>query len=130
MPQLLLRLLPYLKAYWKELAIICLAMAFLGKMRYDHRLLIKTYEEQTIALQEQIDGLNLIHAEELRKKEEALQAYKDSLEELEENYNREKRNNQKTIDRRRDQIEEQFSQNKEELANEIINNFNFEYVPM
>ena len=130
MPQLLLRLLPYLKAYWKEFAIICLAMAFLGKMRYDHRLLIKTYEEQTIALQEQIDGLNLIHAEELRKKEEALQAYKDSLEELEENYNREKRNNQKTIDRRRDQIEEQFSQNKEELANEIINNFNFEYVPM
>jgi len=107
-----------------------LAMAFLGKMRYDHRLLIKTYEEQTIALQEQIDGLNLIHAEELRKKEAALQAYKDSLEELEKDYNREKRNNRKTIDRRRDQIEEQFSQNKEELANEIINNFNFEYVPM
>lgn len=130
MPQLLLRLLPYLKAYWKELAIICLAMAFLGKMRYDHRLLVKTYEEQAIALQEQIDGLNLIHAEELRKKEEALQAYRDSLEELEENYNREKRNNQRTIDRRRDQIEEQFSQNKEELANEIINSFNFEYVPM
>jgi hypothetical protein len=130
MPQLLLKLLPYLKAYWKELAIICLAMAFLGKMRYDHRLLIKTYEEQTIALQEQIDGLNLIHAEELRKKEAALQAYKDSLEELEKDYNREKRNNRKTIDRRRDQIEEQFSQNKEELANEIINNFNFEYVPM
>jgi len=130
MPQLLLKLLPYLKAYWKELAIICLALAFLGKMRYDHRLLIKTYEEQTIALQEQIDGLNLIHAEELRKKEAALQAYKDSLEELEKDYNREKRNNRKTIDRRRDQIEEQFSQNKEELANEIINNFNFEYVPM
>jgi hypothetical protein len=34
------------------------------------------------------------------------------------------------IDERRKNIEKKFSQNKEELANEIINSFNFEYVPM
>ena len=130
MPQLLLKLLPYLKDYWREIAIVCLAVGFFGKMKYDHRLLIQTYEAHAIVLQEQIDGLNLIHEEELRKKEEALQTYRDSLAALEEKYNREKKNNQKTIDRRRDLIEEQFSQNKEELANEVINIFNFEYVPM
>jgi hypothetical protein len=130
MPQLLLRLLPYASRYWKEIAIVVLALGIFGKMKHDHRLLIKTYEEQTIALQEQIDGLNAIHEEELRKKEEAMQNYKDSLEELEEIYLRERETNRETIDRRRETIERQFSQNKEELANEITRIFNFEYVPM
>lgn len=130
MPVWLLRLLPYAKEYWREILIIVLALGVFGKMRYDHRLLVKTYEEQAIALQEQIDGLNEIHEEELRQKEEALQSYRDSLEELEERYARERESNRETIDRRRERIEKQFSQNKEELANEIITAFNFEYVPM
>lgn len=130
MPQLLIRLLPYAKTYWKEIAIVLLALVVFGKMRYDHRLMVRIYEEQAAALQEQIDGLHAIHAEELRKKEEALDNYRNTLEELEQNYLEEQERNQDLIDEKRKNIEKKFSQNKEELANEIINSFNFEYVPM
>ena len=130
MPPIVLKLLPYAKAYWKEIAIVLLALVVFGKMRYDHRLMVKIYEEQAAALQEQIDGLNAIHAEELRKKEEALDNYRNTLEELEQNYLEEQERNQDIIDQRRKNIEKKFSQNKEELANEIISSFNFEYVPM
>jgi len=129
-PPLLLRLLPYAKAYWKEIAIVSLALMVFGKMQYDHRLMVRLYEEQATALQEQIDGLNAIHEEELRLKEEALESYRTTLEALEKNYVEEQERNNRTITERRRTIERQFSQNKEELANEIISSFNFEYVPM
>jgi hypothetical protein len=92
--------------------------------------MVRLYEEQATALQEQIDGLNAIHEEELRLKEEALESYRTTLETLEKNYVEEQERNNRTITERRRTIEKQFSQNKEELANEIISSFNFEYVPM
>jgi septal ring factor EnvC (AmiA/AmiB activator) len=130
MPPLLLKLLPYARAYWKEIAIVSLALMVFGKMQYDHRLMVRLYEDQAIALQEQIDGLNAIHEEELRLKEEAFESYRSTLEALEKNYLEEQERNNRTITERRRTIERQFSQNKEELANEIISSFNFEYVPM
>lgn len=130
MPQLLLRLLPFVKSHWREIAIVVLTLTVFGKMRYDHKLLMQTYEQQNEALQEQIVGLQAIHAEELRKKEEALQNYREAVEELEEKYKEEKREHKESIKKEKERIKKQFSQNKEELANEITRLFDFEYVPV
>ena len=86
--------------------------------------------KQREALEEQIEGLKEIHAEELRKKEEALDDYRETIEELETNYKEEKRQHKESIKKNKERIKKQFSQNKEELANEINNVFNFEYVPV
>ena len=130
MPQLLLKLLPFVKSHWREIAIVVLTLTVFGKMRYDHKLLMQTYEQQKEALQEQIEGLQAIHAEELRKKEEALQSYREVVEELEEKYKEEKREHKESIKKEKERIKKQFSQNKEELANEITRLFDFEYVPV
>ena len=130
MPQLLLKLLPFVKSHWREIAIVVLTLTVFGKMRYDHKLLMQTYEQQKEALQEQIEGLQVIHAEELRKKEEALQRYREVVEELEEKYKEEKREHKESIKKEKKKKKKQFSQNKEELANEITRLFDFEYVPV
>lgn len=130
MPQLLLKLLPFAKSHWREIAIVVLALVVFGKMRYDHKLLMQTYEQQRLALEEQIEGLQEIHAEELRKKEETLDSYREAVEELEARYKEEKREHKETVKRQKERIKKQFSHNKEELANEINRVFDFEYVPV
>ena len=82
--------LTFVKRNWKEITIIVLLLAVIGKMRYDYKQLENTYEASQQSLQNQIDGLQEIHAEELEKKEKALQTYRDALELLEREYDRER----------------------------------------
>ena len=130
MQLILLKVLPFAKTHWREISIVVLAIVVFGKMRHDHRLLMQTYEQQRQALQEQIEGLKEIHAEELRKKEEALDSYREAVEELEDKYKEEKREHRESVKKDKERIKKQFSQNKEELANEINSVFDFEYVSM
>ena len=60
--------LTFVKRNWKEITIIVLLLAVIGKMRYDYKQLENTYEASQQSLQNQIDGLQEIHAEELQKK--------------------------------------------------------------
>ena len=130
MPQLLLKLLPFAKSHWREIAIVVLALVVFGKMRYDHKLLMQTDEQQKESLQEQIEGLKTIHEEELRQREETLESYREAIEDLEEKYKEEKREHKESVKKEKERIKKQFSQNKEELANEITRLFDFEYVPV
>ena len=75
-----LKVLGFIKKNWKEVTIIILLLAVIGKMRYYYKQLENTYEASQQSLQNQIDGLQEIHAEELEKKEKALQNYRDALE--------------------------------------------------
>jgi hypothetical protein len=59
-------------------------------MRYDYKQLENTYEASQQSLQNQIDGLQEIHAEELERKEQALRTYRDALELLERQYEKER----------------------------------------
>ena len=85
-----LKVLGLIKKNWKEITIIVLLLAVIGKMRYDYKQLENTYEASQQSLQNQIDGLQEIHAEELERKEHALQTYRDALELLEREYDRER----------------------------------------
>jgi DNA repair exonuclease SbcCD ATPase subunit len=130
-----LKLLGLAKKNWKEITIIILLLTVIGKMRYDYRQLENTYEASQQSLQNQIDGLQDIHAEELEKKEQALRTYREALELLERQYEEERENVKVVVEERVVEIEttidnrKQFTENKEELADQVEDTFGFQYVP-
>ena len=125
----------FIKKNWKEITIIILLLAVIGKMRYDYKQLENTYEASQQSLQNQIDGLQEIHAEELERKEHALQQYRDALELLEREYEKERGQIEIVVEERIVEIEttidnrRQFTENREELAEQITDTFGFQYVP-
>ena len=127
--------LTFIKRNWKEITIIVLLLAVIGKMRYDYRQLENAYQTSQQSLQNQIDGLQEIHAEELQKKERALQQYRDALDLLERQYEQDRGKIEIVVEERIVEIEttidnrKQFTENKEELAEQITNTFGFQYVP-
>ena len=127
--------LTFVKRNWKEITIIVLLLAVIGKMRYDYKQLENTYKASQQSLQNQIDGLQEIHAEELQKKEIALQTYRDALELLEREYEQDRNKVEVVVEERIVEIEttidnrKQFTENREELAEQVIDTFGFQYVP-
>ena len=130
-----LKVLGLAKKNWKEIAIIILLLTVIGKMRYDYKQLENAYQTSQQSLQNQIDGLQDIHAEELERKEQALQTYREALELLERQYEEERGAIEIVVEERIVEIEttidnrKQFTENKEELAEEITDTFGFQYVP-
>jgi len=127
--------LTFVKRNWKEITIIVLLLAVIGKLRYDYKQLENTYEASQQSLQNQIDGLQEIHAEELQKKETALQTYRDALELLEREYEQDRNKVEVVVEERIVEIEttidnrKQFTENREELAEQVIDTYGFQYVP-
>ena len=74
-----LKVLGLAKKNWKEIIIIILLLTVIGKMHYDYRQLETAYETSQESLQNQIEGLQAIHTEELQKKEDALRVYRESF---------------------------------------------------
>jgi len=130
-----LKVLGLAKKNWKEITIIILLLTVIGKMRYDYKQLENTYQASQQSLQNQIDGLQEIHTEELERKEQALQTYREALELLERQYEEERGQIEVVVEERIVEIEttidnrQQFTENKEELAEEITDTFGFQYVP-
>ena len=130
-----LKVLGFIKKNWKEITIVVLLLAVIGKMRYDYKQLESTYETSQQSLQNQIDGLQEIHAEELERKEHALQQYRDALQLLEREYEQERDQIEVVVEERIVEIEttidnrKQFTENREELAEQVTDTFGFQYVP-
>tara|TARA_R110000824_G_scaffold381817_1_gene574804 strand:- start:1658 stop:2068 length:411 start_codon:yes stop_codon:yes gene_type:complete len=130
-----LKVLGLVKKNWKEIAIIILLLTVIGKMRYDYKQLENTYQTSQQSLQNQIEGLQNIHTEELQRKEQALQNYRQALDLLEREYEKERGEIKIVVDERIIEIEttidnrRQFTENKEELAGQVADTFGFQYVP-
>ena len=130
-----LKVFGFIKKNWKEITIIVLLLTVIGKMRYDYKQLESTYQVSQQSLQNQIDGLQDIHAEELQRKEQALQTYREALELLERQYEKERENVKVVVEERVVEIEttiesrKQFTENKEALAEQVTDTFGFQYVP-
>ena len=130
-----LKVLGFIKKNWKEIIIIILLLTVIGKMRYDYKQLENSYQTSQQSLQSQIEGLQEIHAEELERKEHALRTYREALELLEREYDRERDQIEVVVEERIVEIEStidnrrQFTENKEELAEQVTDTFGFQYVP-
>jgi hypothetical protein len=130
-----LKVFGLVKKNWKEITIIILLLTVIGKMHYDYGQLETAYETSQESLQNQIEGLQAIHTEELQKKEDALRVYRESMATLEREYLKEKKNIKVITEEKIIEIEveidnrKQFTENKQELADKIEDAFGFQYVP-
>ena len=130
-----LKVFGLVKKNWKEITIIILLLTVIGKMHYDYGQLETAYETSQESLQNQIEGLQAIHTEELQKKEDALRVYRESMATLEREYLKEKKNIKVITEEKIVEIEveidnrKQFTENKQELADKIEDAFGFQYVP-
>lgn len=122
------KILEFALKNWKEITIIISLLAVTVKTRMDYNALNKAYEISKQEMDERIQALRAIHDEELVRREHALQEYKDQLKQLNEFYEKSQEELEQERQKKTKEFEQQFSQDKEALANEIINTFNFEYM--
>ena len=121
--------------HWKEILLVVFLCGIIGKSRLDYIKLQKTYETSQQSLTIQLDTLKDQHAEELRRRDEALLEYRETLQELEERYLRSQTELDESRAVERDEINHeivtrhQLSQNKEELATRIEEALGLIYVP-
>ena len=72
--------------HWRELLVAASLLAVIIKTQLDYRALNKAYEISQQSLQEQVEGLQKIHEEELMKRDVALKTYRATLDEIERGY--------------------------------------------
>ena len=113
---------------WKEILLIISFLAVVAKTQMDYRAVLKAHEVSKNEMKLQIQSLRDIHAEELQKREQALESYRSTLEEIQQGYLKSQSELETERQNYKKKYVKQFSQDKEALANEIISTFNFEYV--
>ena len=119
----------FLLKHWREAVVIVSLLGVLLKTRMDYNALNKAYEISQESLQAQVEGLQKIHAEELRKRDLALQSYRNTIEDIERNYLKSQEEIENLKNKKRDTLEKSYSTNPEELSNEIISIYGFERTP-
>tara|TARA_B100001123_G_scaffold74689_4_gene84276 strand:+ start:4975 stop:5367 length:393 start_codon:yes stop_codon:yes gene_type:complete len=124
-----LQILSLFKKYWREILIIVLSVIVVGKMRIDHNRIEKTYKTTQEELQKQITELNRIHVHEMKEKEKAIKLYKETLVNIEKDYEEQKKKNKELSTQRKTKLEKQFTRDKDQLAHEINKTFGIKYIP-
>ena len=118
----------FLKKNWKETLIILSLLFGMGKMRLDYMRLEDMHESMRISLQEQIAGLQDIHEEELRRRDAALRMYKEELQKIEKQYEKDLMIIEKDRQDRYEKYLHEFIDDPDQLAEDIYSLFGFEYV--
>ncbi|MBC8409150.1 MAG: hypothetical protein H8E12_10575, partial [Rhodobacteraceae bacterium] len=127
-------LFSFAKTNWKELLLVGFLVAALGKTRADYMRLQETYETTEISLRNQLENLSELHDEEIRLRNEAIKDYQKNLADLQRQYDDNLQQTDTDRDTRREEIvdeiieNKQFSENRDELAEQITSAFGFEYV--
>ena len=120
------KLMQFALKNWRELLVIfCLSLVAI-KTQMDYHSLSKAYETSREEMALQITSLRDIHTEELRQRDEALQSYRRTIEQIQESYLL----SVAELEEQKDTAEyvRQFSQDREALSDEIINAYGFELV--
>ena len=121
-------ILKFVLRHWKEILLIVLSGAIFFKMQSDMNELQKAYDAAKQSYEQQIEGLQDIHDKELQEREKALQTYRDALELLEKQYREDRERIEERTEERREDLEESHSERPQEVIDEIVNQFGFEYV--
>ncbi len=122
------KILAFCLKNWKEILIIFSLSLVVLKTHMDYRALNKAYEVSKQEMQLQINSLRDIHAEEIKQREEALQTYRDTIDSLQKDYTIAQEELKEEKQKRTRDYTRKYSQDKEGLANEIINAYGFELV--
>ena len=118
----------FLKKNWKETLIVLGLLSAMGKMRMDYMHLEEMHETMRTSLQEQIAGLQDIHEEELRRRDAALRMYKEELQKIEKQYEKDLLIIENDRQDRYEKYLHEFIEDPDQLAEDIYSLFGFEYV--
>ena len=118
----------FLKKNWKETLIVLGLLSVVGKMRMDYMHLEEMHESMRTSLQEQIAGLQDIHEEELRRRDAALRMYKEELQKIEKQYEKDLLIIENDRQDRYEKYLHEFIEDPDQLAEDIYSLFGFEYV--
>jgi len=122
------KVLPFVIKHWKVLLIIALSAALFWKMRADYKAMETAYEARIQSSEAQIEGLKEIHRVQMREMEVLMDALLADLERIEEERDRAREELDERHQERIDEIERQWSEHPEGVAEQIKKEFGFEYV--
>ena len=120
--------LPFIIKHWKVLLILALSIALFLKMRSDYAAMQTAYETRLESSQNQLDGLKVIHETQLREQQLLMESYLESIAAIEEEYENTREELERERDRKIDKIERDWSERPEGVAEQIEQEFGFEYV--
>tara|TARA_Y100000592_G_scaffold100997_1_gene184396 strand:+ start:2397 stop:2774 length:378 start_codon:yes stop_codon:yes gene_type:complete len=121
-------LVPFLKNYWKHILVVLLSAVYIGKTQYDYAVLYKMHMGTIEMYQDQMDKLNDIHLESVRKKNKAIEEYQEKIKLLEEEY---KKKSEKIVIINKEtekKYKKKFNDNPKEIVKDIENTFGFSHV--
>jgi TolA-binding protein len=118
-----------IKKYWKEIFLVALLVGFVLKSKHEANLVRLAHTATEQALQNEIEMLKSIHADEIEQREKALEEYKESMRVLTEEYERALEEISRLRSEQKEQYIEDFSQDKDALAEAIMIRYGFTYVP-
>ena len=122
------KVLPFVIKHWKVLLIIALSLALFWKMRADYKAMETAYEARIQSSEAQIEGLKEIHRVQMKELEVLMDALLADLERIEEERDRAREELDERHQERIDEIERQWSDHPEGVAEQIKKEFGFDYV--
>ena len=122
------KVLPFVIKHWKVLLIIALSLALFWKMRADYKAMETAYEARIQSSEAQIEGLKEIHRVQMKEMEVLMDALLADLERIEAERDRAREELDERHQERIDEIERQWSDHPEGVAEQIKKEFGFEYV--
>ena len=126
--------LPFAKKYWRELLVFFCLSALFVKNHIDYSRLEQAYAVSEESLKTQLSNLRDLHEEELRRRDEALEEYRETISVIREDYEKGLDQLDRENDDRREEIvteiieREQLTENRSELATKLNAELGFEYV--
>ena len=122
------KVLPFVIKHWKVLLIIALSAALFWKMRADYKAMETAYEARIQSSEAQIEGLKEIHRVQMKEMEVLMDALLADLQRIEEDYDRARDELDERTRNRIDEIEREWSDHPEGVAEQIKKEFGFDYV--
>ena len=122
------KVLPFVLKNWKILLILALSIALFLKMRSDYKSMETAYQTRIESSQAQIEGLKVIHETQLREQQLLMESFLESIAAIEEEYENTREELVRERGRKIDKIEREWSEHPEGVAEQIVQEFGFEYV--
>jgi|TARA_R110001583_G_scaffold114224_9_gene264717 septal ring factor EnvC (AmiA/AmiB activator) len=122
------RVLPFAIKHWKILLILALSIALFLKMQSDYRSMETAYQTRIESSQAQIEGLKVIHETQLREQQLLMESFLESIAAIEEEYEKTREELERERNRKINKIEREWSEHPEGVAEQIEQEFGFEYV--
>mgnify|MGYP003977207389 FL=1 len=122
------RVLPFAIKHWKILLILALSIALFLKMQSDYRSMETAYQTRIESSQAQIEGLKVIHETQLREQQLLMDSFLESIAAIEEEYEKTREELERERNRKINKIEREWSEHPEGVAEQIEQEFGFEYV--